>query len=45
MRIPSDIEIAKSMAIEQTDMNLITQKHKDVSNLDTPRYFIKSKIS
>lgn len=44
MRIPSDIEIAKSMAIEQTDMNLITQKHKDVSNLDTPRYFIKSKM-
>ena len=44
MRLPNDIEIAKSIAVEQMDMNLITQKHKDVSNLDTPKYFIKSKM-
>lgn len=33
-----------SMEIEQSNMNLITQKHKDVSNIDTPKYFIKSKM-
>ena len=25
-------------------MNLITQKHKDVSNIDTPKFFIKNKM-
>tara|TARA_R110002020_G_scaffold58750_4_gene160980 strand:- start:12475 stop:13095 length:621 start_codon:yes stop_codon:yes gene_type:complete len=40
----NDIEIAKSISVDQVDMNLITQKHKDVSNIDTPKFFIKNKM-
>ena len=40
----NDIEIAKSISVEQVDMNLITQKHKDVSNIDTPKFFVKNKM-
>ncbi len=40
----NEIEIAKSISVDQVDMNLITQKHKDVSNIDTPKFFIKNKM-